>query len=122
LHVEYRTLQRVPADAAPAKPAGDERVERMRKSIEAALEDGLLRHSRRQRLIEEGLALGFSSFHTQLLIAQVQAGERELLVPASRQTEQRERERRTASRYAAALLFALGMFLALVRWAHGASG
>lgn len=117
LHVAVRSVRHPPRLRAPSadKPE-DERLARMRRLIEISLEDGLLRHSRRQRIIEEGMALGFSSFHTQLMIAQVQAGDHELIGPLGRRADAHETDTRTAPRVAAILLLTFGFFLALVRW------
>ncbi|MCG3126959.1 MAG: hypothetical protein CHACPFDD_01814 [Phycisphaerae bacterium] len=66
----------------PAKQAAHRELRRfdapadsLRRVIDASLEDGLLRYSRRQEILAAGRALGFSDFQTQLMIAQVQFGD-----------------------------------------------
>ena len=49
-------------------------ISELRTLIRAMMEDGLLRYSRRQRLLEEARNRGIVEFHAQLLIAQVQIG------------------------------------------------
>lgn len=95
----------------------DDRVTRLLRIIEAALEGGLLRYSRRVQIIEAGRRLGFSEFHTQLLIAQVQFGGELVVTPASREvTRSPETPTRVGARFAAAGVLALAIFLAMVRW------
>lgn len=94
-----------------------DRTQRMRRLIESSLEGGLLRHSRRQAILKEGRRLGFSEFHTQLMIAQVQFGDRELLRavdPAARPAARAVA--RVGARFTAVGVVALAMFLAMIRW------
>jgi len=96
---------------------GDDRVTRLRRLIEASLEGGLLRYSRRVEILEEGRWLGFSEFHTQLLIAQVQFGGELVVSPADRGVSRSaETTSRVGARFAAAGVLALALFLAMVRW------
>jgi hypothetical protein len=95
----------------------DDRVARLRRLIETSLEGGLLRYSRRLEILAEGRRLGFSEFHTQLLIAQVQFGG-ELVVPPARcgVAASSETSSRVGARFAAAGVLALAIFLAMIRW------
>ncbi|RMF71332.1 MAG: hypothetical protein D6744_18095, partial [Planctomycetota bacterium] len=100
-----------------ARVVGAGRQETLRRMIEASLEGGLLRHSRRCEILRAGRALGFSDFHTHLLIAQVQAGDAELLPTLRRfRPPSNDSLRRTTARFAAAGILGLALFLALVRW------
>jgi len=93
------------------------RAERLRALAEASLEGGLLRHSRRERLLAEGRRLGFSEFQTHLLIAQVLYGEVAVLPRTARaEGAVRDRVARQTARLAASALLGLAMFLAMVRW------
>lgn len=91
--------------------------------IEHSLEDGLLRHSCRKRILALGRELGFSEFHVQLLIAQVQFGPAESYVL----TSQIERKKQTAERrpqshareWVLAGALALAMFGFVVGWIGG---
>ena len=122
LHLAYAALRDPCAQAEylRARVEGADDVTRLRQLIAASLEDGLLRYSRRQEILAEARRLGFSEFHTQLLIAQVQFGDDGLWPPESAATR---RERRDTSRawagFAAAGVLALTLFLALVRWLGG---
>jgi hypothetical protein len=94
-----------------------DRYSRMRRMIESSLEDGLLRCSRRHQVIAEGRRLGFSDFHTQLMIAQVQFGDRELirvLGPDARRD--RHSVAKIGAKVSAAGVLGLTIFLAMVRW------
>ena len=122
LHRAYNALrdQRRQAEYAAAAQAGaraQDRLDRMRLLIESSLEDGLLRYSRRAEILAEGARLGYSEFHTQLLIAQVQFGG-ELVVPPSLSGVVRKPEHttRVGARFAAAGVLALALFLVIVRW------
>lgn len=94
-----------------------DRVTRLRELIEASLEGGLLRYSRRAEILAEGRHLGFSEFHTQLLIAQVQFGG-EIVAPpqVSAAVKREENSSRVGARFAAAGVLALAIFLAMLRW------
>lgn len=110
-------LRAAPRSSAAARDEEQERYHQMREAIESSLEDGLLRCSRRKQVLAEGRRLGFSDFHTQLMIAQVQFGDHELL-RAINHRPQRERHSATrlAARLSAAGVLGLALFLAMVRW------
>jgi len=92
-------------------------ADRLRRLIAESLEDGLLRYSCRQKILAEARRLGFSEFQAQLLIAQVQFGDRQL-EPASpgRPRPDAAPVSVIIARLAAAGVLALAMFLGLVRW------
>ncbi len=123
LHIAYAALRdpQLQAEHAAPVPAGDDRIRQMRRLIGACLEDGLLRYSRRQEILDEGRRLGFSDFQTQLLIVQVQYGDGDVVAAPTRQTALRSHsDSRAAARFAAAMLLALaGFFAALVWWSRG---
>ncbi|MBI5863601.1 MAG: hypothetical protein HZB38_03650 [Planctomycetes bacterium] len=120
LHVAY-TVLRDPQTQTVYLRRHDEtsrpnRVELLRTLIAGSLEDGLLRHSRREKILAEGRRLGLSPFHTQLLIAQTQFGPQRVLPFDDPQTaEQWGHSKPGAARLAAALVLALALFLAAVR-------
>jgi hypothetical protein len=126
LHLAHKALQRVRANPAPwpapkhgasADDARDARLAEMRALIQDSLEGGLLRHSRRTALLDEGRQRGISAFHTHLLIAQVQCGDPSLLAPWEAElTTGRSEESRAAARLAAAVVLGLGVFMTLLRW------
>lgn len=101
-----------------ARGAGDEdRVERLRRLIDASLEGALLRRSRREEILAEGRRLGFSEFHTHLLIAQVQFGGEIVAPPRPRRlVEPRPSGSQVVARFAAAGALALAIFLATAHW------
>jgi hypothetical protein len=103
--------------AARAEDGDEDRVARLQRLIEASLEGGLLRYSRRTEIIAEGRRLGFSEFHTQLLIAQVQFGEG-VVAPPRRGTVSQSAgtPSQLGARLAAAGILALAIFLAMIRW------
>ena len=122
LHQAYNALCDPRRQAEHLRAARDEntddgRVARLRRLIEASLEGGLLRYSRRLEILAEGRRLGFSEFHTQLLIAQIQFGG-ELVVPPTRCgiPASAETSSRVGARFAAAGVLALAIFLAMIRW------
>jgi hypothetical protein len=122
LYRAYNALRDPRRQAAHLRAAwdqgqSDDRVARLRRLVEASLEGGLLRYSRRIEILEEGRRLGFSDFHTQLLIAQVQFGG-ELVVPpvGGEVSPAAETRARVGMRLAAAGVLALAIFLAMVRW------
>jgi hypothetical protein len=119
LYVAYNTL-RDPARQNRYRRECDnppDRVTTLRRLIAASIEGGLLRHSRRQAIIERGAALGLSEFQSQLLIAQVQFGDDEI-EPLPRPAAGRIRYEapRLWARVAAVGVLALAMFLGMVRW------
>jgi len=119
LHLAYATLRQAGSQAEYRRARAADRPEtaRLRQLIAAALEDRLLRYSRRQELLATGRRLGFSDFQTQLLIAQVQFGDDQIPLgsdPTSRHG--RPEHPRAWARLAAAGVLALALFLALVRW------
>ena len=78
---------------------------------------GLLRYSRRVRILEEARRLGVSDFHTQLLIAQVQFGGPIVTAPrGGRAARIPDSPKRVVARFAAAGVLALALFLVAIRW------
>jgi hypothetical protein len=121
LHRAYNALRDPQRQAEHLRAARgedrDDRVEELCRSIEASLEGGLLRYSRRLEILEEGRRLGFSEFHTQLLIAQVQFGGELVTAPPDRATSRTsDAPSRVGARFAAAGVLALALFLATIRW------
>lgn len=120
LYVAYRLLadpQRQ-QDYLSARAAGD-RAGELRALIGAALEDGLLRHSRRQMIVAHATELGYSEFQAQLLIAQVMFGDADAdVAPRARPRTTGIRGAATGllTRVAAVGLLALGLFFLLVGW------
>ena len=106
---DYRRSQFAEADAG----------ERLRGLIAASLEDGLLRYSRRQAILERARELGLSAFQAQLLIAQVQFGARETPLIRGAPVTVRAADSRTWVRLAGVGVLALAIFLFLVRWVSG---
>lgn len=92
-------------------------ADRVRRLIAESLEDGLLRYTSREAILREARQLGFSDFHTHLLIAQAQHGDRRpltfgLIDPPA---EQRQ-HRRDAARLGGVVVLALALFLLAARW------
>lgn len=121
LHLAF-TVLRDPARQAEylrRLPAHDSRVAALRELIAAALEDGLLRHSRRLVILARARELGLNDFQAQLLIAQVQFGEQEIPAARSAAAAHKDTPRgHVAARVAAVGLIAAALFLAMIRWAH----
>ncbi|MEP0847978.1 MAG: hypothetical protein HRF50_14300 [Phycisphaerae bacterium] len=90
----------------------------LRRLIAASLEDGLLRCTRRSTILAEGRRLGFSDFHVQLLIAEVQFRGRAVLAPPLERRRQQAGALRIGARAAAAGVLALALFLSMIRWLH----
>lgn len=119
LHVAYSVLRdpanqtvflkRLDRGPAPDRTAG------LRLLIAASLEDGLLRHSRRLRILQEGTRLGLSPFHTQLLIAQTQFGPQRVLPADTDELGHAPAPTSTVARLAGLCVLALALFLAAVR-------
>lgn len=119
LHAAFRMLGDAPRQAQylRARTGGQDRVDLLRAMIAASLEDGLLRYSQRQAILDEARALGLNEFQTQLLIAQVQFGDQEITVsPTVYTAVGRGEHPRLWARVAAVGVLALAMFLALVQW------
>ncbi len=118
LHQAYRTLSDPKRQAAYLRQCRDSAspVEEMRGLIAASLEDGLLRQSRRQWLVERAAALGFNEFQAQLLIAQVQFGDDEVPATPRVPSAVRAASSRAWARVAAVGVLALAMFVGLVQW------
>lgn len=113
---EHLAALRSAAAALAAGPA-DARYRWMRGYIASCLEDNLLRCSRRQAVLREGRRLGFSDFHTHLMIAQVQFGDESLMRAMDpRRRPSGQRLARVAARFTAAGVLGLALFLAMVRW------
>lgn len=119
LHVAYKILHdpesRTVYVRREKSPAPPEKAARLRAMIAASLEDGLLRHSRRERILEEGRTLGFSPFHTQLLIAQTQFGSQRVLSFEDEREDGADRPSQMTAQFAAAAMLAFALFLAAVR-------
>lgn len=120
LDIAYKILQdpesRTVFVRREKSPAPPERAALLRALIVASLEDGLLRHSRRQRILEEGRKLGFSPFHTQLLIAQTQFGPQRVLSFEDDREHAGNRPGHATARFSAAVVLGFALFLAAVRW------
>jgi len=117
LHLAYAALRDPRRQAEYLASRRKANVTRLRWLITASLEDGLLRHSRRVSILEEGRKLGLSDFQTQLLIAQVQFGDKQINLVRERASSGRStRGSRMSARLAAVGILALALFLALVRW------
>ncbi len=132
LYVAYRALSRTPtamptcpslapeddvrnSSAVPARAQAPE--SELREMILASVEDGLLRHSRRQAIVEHARALGLGEFQAQLYIAQTLYGGADVLRLSHDSRPGRRAYTRTAiARVAAAGVLALAGFLALLRW------
>lgn len=124
LHRAYRVLSNPRHQAElldqSAEPLG---ADRLRMLIAASIEDGLLRYSSRQAILEEARRLGISDFHAQLLIAEVQFGGRRVLSPPHQAAETSPSSapgsaepQRYLTRFAAVSMLGAGVFLALLRW------
>jgi hypothetical protein len=107
--VRARLAQVSHAVEAPA-PA-----EQLCSLIRDSLEDGLLRCSQRAKILSAGRKLGFSDFHTHLLIAQTQFGP-QCVVSEDAELPSPPASGAAAGRLAAALLLALALLLAAIRW------
>jgi len=114
LHLAYAALCAArTGDDADADPHAQ-----LRALIAASLEDGLLRCSRRQRILQAARELGVSDFHAQLLIAQVQFGEPAMEPVVCRPVRPRAEGTRIVARVAGVGALAAAIFLMLVRWMH----
>ncbi len=123
LHLAYAALCRpeVQREYLNARSQPSEPADELRRLIIAALEDGLLRYSRRQMILDRARELGFNDFQTQLLIAQVQFGDDDEPVVARPSVRRlRRRPMGTWARLAATGVLALTMFLYLVQWVSSA--
>lgn len=119
LHVAYRTLSDPDRQKAYLARQGKDAdaSERMRWAIAAAMEDGLLRYSRRQELLALGHRFGFTEFQVQLLIAQVQFGDEAIDLPIQRTggpTRETGRTWRPWWAALAVLLLAVALFLLML--------
>lgn len=116
LHVAYQALREPARQAAyrASRTVDEDAAAELRRLIAASLEDGLLRCSRRDVILERAAALGFSEFQTHLLIAQVQFGDEE--VASAPQGMARRPHPRLWARVAAVGVAALAVFLGLVHW------
>jgi hypothetical protein len=108
------------ADVLRTCGEGADQIAGLKILIAASLEDGLLRHSRRQEILSEARQIGLSDFQAHLLIAQVQFGDDRFTadwIAAGRRNQTRSAEwTRAGARMAAASILAVGIFLALVHW------
>ncbi len=101
---------------------GVDPIEELRHLIAASLEGGLLRHSRREMIIERAAALGLSPFHAQLLIAQVQFGhdeDRLPLRPLPPARAAKPHQPRVWARAMAVGVMSLAIFMLLLLWLEG---
>lgn len=117
LHVAYTALRNPSAQMrylrAERRP---DNAARLRNLIEASLEDGLLRYSRRREIMDEGRRLGFSDFQTHLVIAQTQFGDEQLTITPRRAVARGGEPHRTVLRFAAAGCLGAALFLVMFRW------
>jgi hypothetical protein len=93
----------------------------LRDLVAAAIEDGLLRYSRRQELLRIGREMGLSAFQVHLIIAEEQVGQAQLkprtTQPAKTETTTRSNAiNQTRLNFAAAGLLALGLFFMAISW------
>jgi hypothetical protein len=125
LHLAYRAVLRElatpSAPVAKAAPSGalPHSADDLRALIADSLEDGLLRYTRRQMILERARALGYSEFHAQLLIAQVQfgnVGDASVPLPSPATHLRRASTERIWARFAAVTILALAMLLGMIRW------
>lgn len=119
LHLAYSALRDPTSQAAYLEDdaGNNDDVAAMRRLIAASLEGGLLRYSRRRKILEEGRRRAFTDFQTQLLVAQVQFGDDQFapVTPGTPRTVA-DKDSRAWARFAAVAVLALALFLALVRW------
>ncbi len=99
----------------------DDPTTRLRRLIAASLEGGLLRPSRRARILSAARRLGISEFHAHLLIAQVQVGLHEdpmrgLASEPASLVGGDDAGFRVGLRLMAAGVLGVAMFLAMVRY------
>lgn len=120
LHVARAALLAAEADSSEASghAAESTAANKLRRLVAASLEDGLLRCTRRSAILAEGRRLGFSDFHVQLLIAEVQFRGRAVLAPPLERRRQQAGALRVGARVAAAGVLALALFLSMIRWLH----
>jgi hypothetical protein len=122
LHLAYATLRDPARQSAYLRSSkvDDGGMLELRALIAACLEEGLLRHSRRQMILRRAEALGVGEFQAQLLIAQVQFGGEALPdLPRVRPLRRRGGHPRGWAQVAAVGVLALVMFLGLVGWVGG---
>jgi hypothetical protein len=118
LHLAYATLRDPDRQDEYRQHLVDvpEPVRELRALIRASLEDGLLRHSRRQDILAHARQLGFNDFQAHLLIAQVQCGdERTPVVTTAVPPRQHDGNGRGWARLAGVGMLAVTMFVVLVR-------
>lgn len=118
LHLAHRALSASAGqDVTPsAATLSVDRVAVLRRIIDWSLEDGLMRYSRRQQVLDAGRSLGFSEFHIHLMIAQAQFCDSDALAPFSVEARPEPADKLRA-RLAAIVVVALALFLGLLRWA-----
>ncbi|MCH8854311.1 MAG: hypothetical protein IID41_16910 [Planctomycetes bacterium] len=120
LHLAYNALREPDSQAGyqARNDSADDAVA-VKRLIAASLEDGLLRFSRRQMILEEGRRRGFSGFQTQLLIAQVQFGDDRIAAPPRAADGLLAGTHRTWPHLVAIGLLAVALFLILIGWVLG---
>jgi len=120
LHLAYRAVRLArerPDDEAAA--SSNPNVVAMRRLIAASIEDGLIRCTRRRRILEEGRRRGLSDFQIHLLMAQVQFGQMDLFGDRlGRSHAASDAVARAGARLAAAGVLGFALFLSAVRWLH----
>jgi hypothetical protein len=119
LYLAYAALRdsRLPAQPAAfsdAEPAG-----KLRELIAASIEDGLLRHSRRQAILQAAREMGVSEFQAQLMIAEVQFGEPVTGPVRGAPARAHASGGQVWARVAGIGALAAAIFLMLVHWMHG---
>lgn len=104
--------------AAPVGVEPPDRISELRHLIRSSLEDGLIRHSRRERILEHAAQAGLSPFAAQLLIAQEQFGDEPVLRFGGARPQRDADPARLSAQIAAAAVLGLAMFLLMVRWSY----
>lgn len=108
--------------ALAAVPLADPRdaADVLRLRIRASIEDGLIRHSRREAILEHAARLGIGEFQAQLMIAQVLFDDDRPLAPASQVTSRAPRAAGPAlsawAQLAAVGVLAASLLILMLRW------
>ena len=119
LHIAYAALRdpRRQAEYLRALAGDGDPQTALRALIAASLEDGLLRYSRRQAIVERAREFGFNDFQAQLLIAQTQFGEEQVrTAPIVVKPLRQGGHGRVWARVAGVGVLAAAMFAVLVHW------
>lgn len=119
LHLAYQVLRDPRLQSrhlAQISGQATDPVPQFQLRIAGSLEDGLLRHTRRQELLDEGRRIGLNEFQVQLLIAQTQVGEQRLrLADPTSPSVNAAAPTRFGMRIAAAGLLAIAFLFAMIR-------